>query len=100
MLEGLAVNIAGLSFDVHKNVEGPLGAEQTRGIADLLEKYKRREIAPRAVDCEFLRKKPDSGKAPVKRHDSDYYLISKTSGEHVLIDVSFPVPEPISVSQT
>src|SRR6266853_1021450 len=35
MLESLAVNIAGLFFDVHKHVEGPLSVEQTRGIAEL-----------------------------------------------------------------
>jgi len=87
MLEALAVNIAGLSFDVHKSVKGPLSAEQTRGIADLLEKYKRREIIPHSTDYEFLRRRPDATKTPVKRHDSDYYLISKTTGEHVLIEL-------------
>jgi len=31
MLESLAVNLAGLFFDVHRQVEGPLSVEQTRG---------------------------------------------------------------------
>ena len=48
MLESLAVNIARLFFDVHRDVSGPLAVEQTRGIAELLETYKRREKRPRA----------------------------------------------------
>src|SRR6266568_8168491 len=43
MLELLAISIAKLSFEVHKSVEGPLTIEQTQQIAELLEKYKRRE---------------------------------------------------------
>ena len=43
MLEGLAINLAKLSFEVKKNVEGPLSVGQTRAIAVLLEKYKRHE---------------------------------------------------------
>ncbi len=46
ILEALAVNIARLSFDVHRSVEGPLSIQQTRGIAELLERYKRREASP------------------------------------------------------
>ncbi len=87
MLEALAVNIAGLSFDVHRSVEGPLSLEQTRGIAELLEKYKRREITPHAKDYAILRKRPKSRRTPVKRHDTDYYLINKVTGEHVLIEL-------------
>lgn len=33
MLEALAINVADLSFDVKRNVEGPLAVEQTRIIA-------------------------------------------------------------------
>src|SRR3989337_586276 len=35
MLEGLAISIAKLSFEVKKNVEGPLSIDQTRTIAAL-----------------------------------------------------------------
>ena len=83
MLETLAVNIARLSFEVYKSVEGPLSLAQTQGIAELLERYKRREIVPNTADYQFLRAKPQAGKLPVKRHDSDYYLVSKITGEHI-----------------
>lgn len=53
----------------------------------MLEKYKRREITPHAKDYAILRKRPESRRTPVKRHDSDYYLINKATGEHVLIEL-------------
>jgi len=77
MLESLAINIATLSFEVKRNVEGPLKAEQTRIIAELLEKYKRHEIKPSVKDYQVLRSLAGKDKAPIKRHDSDYYLIDK-----------------------
>lgn len=77
MLENLAINIAKLSFDVYKNVEGPLYSKQTRIIAELLEKYKRHEIKPNVKDYQVLRSLAGKDKAPIKRHDSDYYLIDK-----------------------
>lgn len=40
MLEGMAINIAKLFYDVHQSVEGPLSSEQTNIIAELLEGYK------------------------------------------------------------
>ena len=80
MLEDLAMNIADLSFDVSKNVQGDLGAEQTRDIADLLEKYKRRDKTPEVADYQFLRQLPDPNQARQKRHDSDYYLIDPFPG--------------------
>mgnify|MGYP000622021655 CR=1 FL=1 len=42
MLEGMAINIAKLFYDVHQSVEGPLSPEQTNIIAELLEGYKNR----------------------------------------------------------
>jgi len=87
MLESLAFNIAHLFFDVKRKVEGPLSVEQTRGIAELLEKYKRHELAPRIGDYDFLRQKPIGSKLTVKRHDSDYYLARRTTGEHFLIEL-------------
>jgi len=87
MLEAMAVNIARLSFDVHQSVEGPLSLEQTQGIAELLERYKRSETIPSTADYQFLRAKPATGRVLVRRHDSDYYLVNKTTGEHVLIEL-------------
>ena len=86
MLEGLAINLAKLSFEVKKNVEGPLSVGQTRAIAVLLEKYKRHEKRPSTSDYEVLRTE-NKNKAVIKRHDSDYYLIDKDSGSHYLIEL-------------
>jgi len=87
MLEKLAMSIAKLSFEVHKSVEGPLTIEQTQQIAELLEKYKRREMKPAVYDYQFLRAKPKRGDLLNKRHDSDYYLIQKETGTHCLIEL-------------
>lgn len=87
MLEGLAINIAKLSFEVKKNVEGPLSIDQTRTIAELLEKYKRREIRPSAKDYQILRAHKNGKNEIIKRHDSDYYLIDKDTNSHYLIEL-------------
>lgn len=88
MLERLAINIAGLSYGVKRRVEGPLDVEQTRGIAELLEKYKRREITPPTVkDYQFLRIKPKDNTPKTKRHESDYYLIDKETGGNHLVEL-------------
>ena len=88
MLEKLAINIAGFSYEVHKRVEGHLGVEQTRGIAELLEKYKRREITPPTIeDYQFLRVKPKDKTLKTKRHESDYYLIDKKTKNSYLIEL-------------
>ena len=87
MLESLAINIAKLSFEVKNHVEGPLSAKQIRVIAELLEKYKRREIKPSAKDYQNLRKIALDAKARRKRHDSDYYLIDKKTNKHYLIEL-------------
>ncbi len=87
MLEGLAINIAKLSFEVKKNVEGPLSIDQTRTIAELLEKYKRREIRPGVKDYQVLRMYKNGKNEVIKRHDSDYYLIDKDTNSHYLIEL-------------
>lgn len=86
MLETLAINIAGLFFEVKREVRGPLGADQTQQIAELLEKYKRHEKKPDAKDYNGLRTKP-STRTSNKRHDSDYYLIDKHDNSHYLIEL-------------
>lgn len=87
MLEKLAINIAGIFYDVGNNVQGPLSIEQTRGIAELLEKYKRHEKVPEVKDYQFLRKKPDKQGLKIKRHDSDYYLVDKQTDDRYLIEL-------------
>jgi len=87
MLESLAINIASLSFEVKRKVEGPLKVEQTRFIAELLEKYKRHEIRPSVKDYQVLRSLAGKDKAPIKRHDSDYYLIDRETNAHYLIEL-------------
>lgn len=88
MLEKLAINIAKFSYEVKKRVEGPLDIEQTRGIAELLEKYRRREIRPPTIeDYQFLRTKLKSQSLQTKRHESDYYLIDKETKQHFLIEL-------------
>lgn len=87
MLEKLAINIAEFSYEVKRRVEGPLSIEQTRGIAELLEQYKRHEIKPSVDDYQFLRQKPDDMSLKTKRHESDYCLIDKETGKHALIEL-------------
>ncbi len=88
MLESLAINIAKLNYDVKQEVAGALAPEQTGFIADLLEKYKRREKRPNVADYQALRSiKFDPSRMPVKRHDSDYYLIDRESNDHHLIEL-------------
>lgn len=88
MLEKLAINIAMFSYEVKREVQGPLGPEQTSKIADLLEKYKRRELTPPSIDdYQPLRVKPIDDRLSVKRHDSDYCLIDKETGENFLIEL-------------
>lgn len=88
MLEKLAINIAKFSYEVKQNVEGPLSVKQTQVIAELLEKYKRREISPPTTkDYQLLRTKPTKQSLITKRHDSDYYLIDRETGENFLIEL-------------
>jgi len=87
MLEKLAINIAMLSFEVKRSVKGPLSVYQTDKIAELLEKYKRREKKPSVGDYQSLRVKPKDKNLSTKRHESDYCLIDKESGAHYLIEL-------------
>ena len=89
MLEGMAISIAELFYEVHKRIEGPLYPEQTRIIAELLEAYKNRNnpLTPDISHYQRLRqvKKPDN--PPSKPHDSDYYLIDRETNRHYLIEL-------------
>lgn len=88
MLEKMAINIAKLTYEVKQSVAGPLSLKQTQDVAELLEKYKRREITPPTTEnYQFLRTKPTEQSLVTKRHDSDYYLIDKETGENFLIEL-------------
>lgn len=87
MLEDLAINIARLNYEVKRNVEGPLNPTQTSKIAEMLEKYKRHEIKPSIADYQCLRDMNTEVASPIKRHDSDYYLIDKETNNHYLIEL-------------
>jgi len=88
MLEKLAINIAWFSYIVDRRVEWPLGLHQTQWIAELLEKYKRREIRPPITDdYEFLRVKTTDKSLVTKRHESDYCLIDKETWDYSLIEL-------------
>ncbi|MFT4245232.1 MAG: TdeIII family type II restriction endonuclease [Micrococcaceae bacterium] len=87
MLEKLAISIAELSYDVHREVVGPLSVEQTRFIAELLEKYKRRELTPSVADYQWLRTTNKKDEDVNKRHDSDYYLIDNDNDNRYLIEL-------------
>ena len=88
MLEKMAINIAKLTYEVKQSVAWSLSLKQTQDVAELLEKYKRREITPPTTeDYQFLRIKPTEQSLVTKRHDSDYYLIDKETGENFLIEL-------------
>ena len=87
MLEGMAISIAKLNYEVSQHVEGTLYKEQTDYIAELLEQYKRsanRRI-PKLTDYQGISKM--TGTAETKRHESDYYLLDEESGMHYLIEL-------------
>jgi hypothetical protein len=88
MLEGLAIEIAKLFYDVKQHVEGSISLDQIRSIAEILEQYKSRSRRPSLGDYSQLRlARTDPGTLVTKRHDSDYYLIDKATGEHHLIEL-------------
>src|SRR3989338_1483668 len=72
MLEGMAISIAELFYEVHRNVEGPLYHEQTRVIAELLEAYKNSNnpLRPDILHYKKLLESDKSTGASVKTHVS------------------------------
>lgn len=90
MLEKMAINIATLSYDVSRHVEGVIYTEQTDYIARLLESYKNTKGVnhkkPEVCDYTGIRRKNNSGHHS-KRHESDYCLVDKESGIHYLIEL-------------
>ena len=91
MLEGMAVNIAKLFYDVKKSVEGELYPEQTSKIAEFLEAYKnsKNPLKPSIEHFKEIRSiKPNpNSKIQSKVHVSDYYLVDKETNTHHLIEL-------------
>lgn len=89
MLEGMAINIAGLFYEVHKSVEGPLYPEQTRIIAELLETYKNRNnpLTPDISHYQQIRQIDKPKNPSIKTHVSDYYLIDSQTNRHYLVEL-------------
>jgi len=89
MLEGMAINIAKLFYEVRDSVEGPLFPEQTAIIAELLEAYKNinNPLKPDITHYQKIIKAKTSKNAPTKTHISDYYLIDKKQNKHYLIEL-------------
>ncbi len=91
MLEGMAINIAKLFYEVNKSVEGNLYPEQTSKIAELLEAYKntKNPLKPLLSHYDEIQKiKPNpKSKIQTKVHVSDYYLIDKETNTHHLIEL-------------
>lgn len=89
MLEGMAINIAKLFYDVDKKVEGILYPEQTAKIAEILEGYKniKNPLKPDISHYEEIRKIKTKSKIITKTHVSDYYLIDNETNTHHLIEL-------------
>jgi len=89
MLEGMAINIAKLFYDVHQSVEGPLSSEQTNIIAELLEGYKNQNnpLKPSIEHYKRLREVKIDRNVNTKTHVSDYYIIDRESQRHFLIEL-------------
>jgi len=91
MLEGMAINIAKLFYEVNRSVEGILYPEQISKIAELLEGYKNttNPLVPQISHYEEIKNiKPHSNaKLESKTHISDYYIIDKETNTHHLIEL-------------
>ena len=88
MVEGMAIDIARLNFDVSQHVEGKIYDNQTKAISILLEKYKNSNgrLKPKADHVHDLATAGRGG-SHTKRHDSDYVLRNRKTGEYYLIEL-------------
>jgi hypothetical protein len=88
MVEGMAIDIAKINFDVTQHVEGKIYDDQTKAISILLEKYKNANgrLKPE-VDHVHDLASAGRGGSHTKRHDSDYVLRNRKTGEYYLIEL-------------
>lgn len=89
MLEGMAINIARLFFDVRNKVEGYLYPEQTSLIAELLEGYKNSQnsLKPSIEHYSRISNIRNDSRPKIKTHASDYYLIDRENNCHYLVEL-------------
>lgn len=87
MLEKIAINIAGLFFEVQQEVVGEVSQKQLNLISDLLGKYKEHDIKPSVEDYQWLRKKDKKDNFIARTHKSDYFLRHKKTGDISLIEL-------------
>ncbi len=87
MLETMAINIAGINYDVTQHVEGVLYGEQRTYIAKILEEYKRHARVPAICDYTGIAKYSNENDKITKRHESDYCLKDPENGMHYLIEL-------------
>jgi hypothetical protein len=88
MLEGMAINIAKLFYEVKQSVEGNLYPEQTAKIAEFLEGYKNNRNSLKPLVSHYSEVAKIKGiAAQNKTHVSDYYLIDKETDTHYLIEL-------------
>ncbi len=89
MLERLAVNLASLSYEVTRSVEGNLYPEQTKKIAEFLESYKDKKnpMTVNAAHYQELRNVEKSAQHKPRTHQSDYHLYDKQHEKHYLIEL-------------
>jgi len=88
LIEGIAVKIAEINFDVTQHVEGVLFAEQTNKIGALLERYKNGtdRLKPSVAHYQDFVHNLE-GQKHSRRHESDYILRHKTRGDYSLIEL-------------
>lgn len=89
MLEGMAINIAKLFYEVSKSVSGELYPEQTSKIAEFLEAYKNNSnsLKPNIEHYKDLKSLNTKTNVTTKTHISDYYLFDKQTNTHYLIEL-------------
>lgn len=89
MLEGMAINIAKLFYEVSESVSGELYPEQTAKIAEFLEAYKNssNSLKPNTEHYKELKNLNKKTNVTQKTHMSDYYLFDKETETHYLIEL-------------
>lgn len=91
MIEEMARKIASITFDVERNIEGPLSSNQIDLISKHLENYKNssNQIKPNIQDYEDLKNIPiENGDTTTEKFIADYHLIDRENpNRHFLIEL-------------
>ena len=88
MVENMAIKIAAINFEVTQHVEGDLYENQTKAISVLLQKYTtpNNRLKPLREHAYQLADEARGGHSS-KRHESDYVLKRRSTGEYYLIEL-------------